>query len=669
VNCVFLLVFFTTIQSDAPTKNLSQAHVQLTENGTPRPTGVENWSKELVKEDEKTDKPEKNSKIAKVSDYDESEDDSDVDDIKPKKKASKGKAAKEKKSSKKELEETVKEGLSTIKDLKKNLDKSNKRIVSLLERRDKVQHVLRWSNPFFLLGAYPRVGLEYFNSYPDGRPYYEKYNYGVINDPDYCEIVDFYNLAHPENMFDQMNFFTDYAKNGLARTKVIRQIGVDTMTQVSRYMDKKVFYSAQFHLNPTITNYFTKRVDLHIYHMIGKNFNCATQMYNHIPGHGVLKRKDMIVDSVNEYAKKFVDRSHCFNEKSFFPYSYRLYIEEECHAFFNKINSAEYIEKLKVEPIQYVMKVGFGAHRAMGVFLLDKNETELRKEEYGNGELCGVLNQSLIAQTYITNPLLLDLNNKFDFRVYMLVASTNPLIVYYHDGFLRVTLQSYDKHSTDKSIHLTNTQLAKDLVAEAKATGANISGMTPEQLLNYQMWTFEKLESYLYETKKTDDKNWSDNYLRPAFHKAFIHAARLSGHAFWKQSNVYEMFGLDFMLDDELNLWFIECNASPQLIGTNELKTNFLVKMLKDLFEIQYGLYRSRMKRVLAVVKKMNVDATELGNIDYENFREEYALAAKNRFEPEYEISPDNTFKLIMDENLSGSAAYMDILEPECVDY
>ena len=32
---------------------------------------------------------------------------------------------------------------------------------------------------------------------------------------------------------------------------------------------------------------------------------------------------------------------------------------------------------------------------------------------------------------------------------------------------------------------------------------------------------------------------------------------------FLKESNVFEMFGLDFMLDDKLNLWFIECNASP----------------------------------------------------------------------------------------------------------
>lgn len=50
---------------------------------------------------------------------------------------------------------------------------------------------------------------------------------------------------------------------------------------------------------------FTKKVDIHIYHEIGKHFLCATQMYNHIPGHGVLKRKDLVVNSVEYIIKEF----------------------------------------------------------------------------------------------------------------------------------------------------------------------------------------------------------------------------------------------------------------------------------------------------------------------------------------------------------------------------
>src|SRR5690348_9516493 len=105
----------------------------------------------------------------------------------------------------------------------------------------------------------------------------------------------------------------------------------------------------------------------------------------------------------------------------------------------------EYKQSKEKEPIQFLAKAGFGAHRAKGVAILDAaKEIELRRT-YENGFQCGWKQASLIIQEYISNPLVLDRSNKFDFRIYLLVASTNPLLAYYHDGFLRVSLKSYDK--------------------------------------------------------------------------------------------------------------------------------------------------------------------------------------------------------------------------------
>jgi len=96
-----------------------------------------------------------------------------------------------------------------------------------------------------------------------------------------------------------------------------------------------------------------------------------------------------------------------------------------------------------------LIKYGNGAHRAAGVFLFDEIYEEKLIQDYENGNQCGQRPRSLVAQKYVSNPLLLDKQNKFDFRIYMLVASVNPLIVYYHDGFLRVSLSKYDKHSKE----------------------------------------------------------------------------------------------------------------------------------------------------------------------------------------------------------------------------
>jgi len=112
------------------------------------------------------------------------------------------------------------------------------------------------------------------------------------------------------------------------------------------------------------------------------------------------------------------------------------------------MNSIRFQTKKITEPIQYIMKKGVGAHRAAGLALLDDKEESDLNDEYEMGERCGEIKNSLVAQRYISNPLLLDKQNKFDFRIYMLVASVKPLIVYYHDGFLRLSLSKYDKHST-----------------------------------------------------------------------------------------------------------------------------------------------------------------------------------------------------------------------------
>ena len=141
----------------------------------------------------------------------------------------------------------------------------------------------------------------------------------------------------------------------------------------------------------------------------------------------------------------------------------------------------------------------------------------------------------------------------------------------------------------------------------------------------------------------------------------------MTQHAFWKGSNVFEMFGLDFMLDSDLNLWFIECNSSPQLVGTNEYKTTFLAQMLRDLFEIQYSFYKSRMSRILDVLKQMEEEGIKTGGIDYTKWRKKYIEAEKNRIESEYPIRSNNTFHIIMDMNLQGPEAYFGNLKSECV--
>ena len=45
---------------------------------------------------------------------------------------------------------------------------------------------------------------------------------------------------------------------------------------------------------------------------------------------------------------------------------------EECTDFFNVLKSDEYKERRKTEPVTYILKEGYGAHRASGLEIFDE---------------------------------------------------------------------------------------------------------------------------------------------------------------------------------------------------------------------------------------------------------------------------------------------------------
>jgi hypothetical protein len=49
----------------------------------------------------------------------------------------------------------------------------------------------------------------------------------------------------------------------------------------------------------------------------------------------------------------------------------------------------------------------------------------------------------MILQKYIQNPLLLN-KRKFDLRVFVLIANTDPFLILFHTGYIRKALSDYD---------------------------------------------------------------------------------------------------------------------------------------------------------------------------------------------------------------------------------
>ena len=140
----------------------------------------------------------------------------------------------------------------------------------------------------------------------------------------------------------------------------------------------------------------------------------------------------------------------------------------------------------------------------------------------------------------------------------------------------------------------------------------------------------------------------------------------MTSQYFWKESNVYELHGLDFMLDDNMQLWYIECNPHPLIDG---VKPEIINRMLRDMFEIQFALYRSRMRRVIKLLEEMTEAQNDSSDVDYNFWRDEYKEATRNQIDPQYALSKGNTWMPIINENLEGADMYFGLLREECVNF
>jgi len=149
--------------------------------------------------------------------------------------------------------------------------------------------------------------------------------------------------------------------------------------------------------------------------------------------------------------------------------------------------------------------------------------------------------------------------------------------------------------------------------------------------------------------------------------QAISHLARIAEGSLLRQSNLFEIFEVDFMLDDNLNLWFIKVNENPKYYAQNSVSEGKLFEMLNDAFEIQYKLYRSRMKRVLTLIEDMYIDQEGAEKPQLDFWRKQYQIESMNGFEPEFEMESFGSWMPILDRTQTGSDAYLGIIDDECI--
>lgn len=154
-----------------------------------------------------------------------------------------------------------------------------------------------------------------------------------------------------------------------------------------------------------------------------------------------------------------------------------------------------------------------------------------------------------VIQKYIEHPILYK-GRKLDIRQWVMVTDWNPLMVwFYQECYIRLSTNEYDLSDIhNKFSHLTNNSINKYAKNFEKEAGF----LSQDDFAEY-------LKSLNY--PGTADPFYEK--IQPRMKEIVKYSLMCVQDMVENRKNSSEIYGYDFCIDDQLNPWLIEINASP----------------------------------------------------------------------------------------------------------
>ncbi len=210
---------------------------------------------------------------------------------------------------------------------------------------------------------------------------------------------------------------------------------------------------------------------------------------------------------------------------------------------------------------------------------INENLISSMEEEYDNEDIVMkkrkktsniYLSNELIIQKYLDNPLLYR-KRKFDIRCFVLV-DWNLNVFFCREGHLKASSFIYDINNLNKFIHITNHSFQKKSNKfEQFECGNEISYNEFKNFLKEDNISLDIFSKIINKMK----------FLVKLSFKAV-------GEKLIKTPNVlsFELFGYDFIIDNEYNPWILEINNNPGLSISSPVIEKIIPRMIDDAFRL-----------------------------------------------------------------------------------
>ncbi|XP_065542139.1 tubulin polyglutamylase TTLL5 isoform X2 [Lathamus discolor] len=278
------------------------------------------------------------------------------------------------------------------------------------------------------------------------------------------------------------------------------------------------------------------------------------QKVNHFPRSYELTRKDRLYKNVSR-----MQLAHGFKTFHILPRTFILPTEYQNFCSTYSKDRGPWI----VKPV--------ASSRGRGVYLIN-NPSQI------------VLEDNILVSRYISNPLLID-DFKFDVRLYVLVTSYDPLVIYlYEEGLARFATVRYDqasKNIKNQFMHLTNYSVNKK-------SGDYVSCDDPEVEDYGSKWSMSAMLRYLKQEGKDTAALMAsvEDLIIKTVISAELAIATACKHFVSHRDTCFELYGFDVLIDDTLKPWLLEVNLSPSLACDAPLDLKIKASMLSDMFTL-----------------------------------------------------------------------------------
>ncbi|CAD8150662.1 unnamed protein product [Paramecium octaurelia] len=298
-------------------------------------------------------------------------------------------------------------------------------------------------------------------------------------------------------------------------------------------------------------------------------YNEPIKMHNHLENNFHLGNKKALFYNMKAYYE-----SQNINAFDNLPVTYHIKSQDgpEYQQFLEAYRERQQLITLEQDKRRniWIIKPGEITNRGNGIKISeDLNEIQSilnSKEVHKNGSY-----KTFIVQLYIDRPLLYN-KRKFDIRCYSLYVSINgnQKGYWYTEGYVRTSSKEFSmKNLTNKMIHLTNDAVQKKGEDYGKyEKGNKVSFEEFAVYIENLGGDFTKIYQKM--------KQMATDQFRAVYGKMDQN----------KKENTFEIFGLDFMIDESFKVLMIEANTNPSIEICCPLLSKLIPQMLDNAFKI-----------------------------------------------------------------------------------